>query len=74
MQISLLEYSEKIKKRQKTRKMISQENLYLLVQLISSSEDLAKKLEESYEKKELEKFKKLKEELLKFQKQISQII
>lgn len=50
------------------------EDLSLLAQLIESMNLTAKELEKAFEKKDLEKFKKAKEEILKFQKQISEIL
>jgi len=50
------------------------ENLYLLAQLIKSEEEIAKKLDEFYNKKDTENFQKAKKELIEFQNKITQIL
>ena len=50
------------------------ENASLVAQLIESMQDNVKELEKALDKKNLDKFNKTKEEILKFQKQISELL
>jgi hypothetical protein len=54
--------------------MISSENLLLLSQLVLTLEQLSKKLEEFYLKKDISKYEETKKEILSIQSQISRII
>ncbi len=54
--------------------MIDSEELNLLAQIISFEYDATKKLEEFYNKRDIENFKKTKVEILNFQKQLSDLI
>ena len=50
------------------------EDLNLVAQLIESMDLASKELEKALEKKDAERFKKVKIELLKFQKEISELL
>ena len=50
------------------------EDLTLVAQLIESMDLASRELEKALEKKDTERFKKVKSEILKFQKQISELI
>jgi hypothetical protein len=54
--------------------MVNVQNIYLLAQLINSEEELVRRLEQSYNKKDAETFQSVKNELLNTQKKIAQII
>ena len=54
--------------------MANLEDLNLILQLTESIELAVKKLESSLQKQDIEGFKKAKEGILKFQKQISEIL
>ena len=50
------------------------EELSIVAQLILAQEEAAKKLEEFYDRKDIENFRKTKAELENFQKQLSDIL
>jgi hypothetical protein len=50
------------------------EDMSLLLQLVSSMDLASQELEKAVEKKDAEKFKKVKEEILNFQRQITKLI
>lgn len=54
--------------------MITNENLFLLSQLVLTLEQLGKKLKEFYLKKDIENYEKTKKEILKINSQISKVI
>jgi len=54
--------------------MVSQEDLILLSQLVMTLEQLSKKLEEFYLKKDIQNYEKTKKEILNVQLKISNIL
>ena len=66
MQIPLLEQAEEEK--------MKAEDLTLIAQLVNSMELAYLKLEKAFEKKNVERIREAKEEVLKFQKQINGLI
>ena len=54
--------------------MIDSYDLQILAQLIEALNDSANRLEESYEKKDIEKFNKSKKAFLDFQQKIAEIL
>ena len=51
---------------------MNQRKIELLTQLVSTLNDDLTKLNESYQKKDLEKFKMIKEEMIKIQKKVEE--
>jgi len=70
MQEPLLEQAEK----KEGQKMIKSEDLQVLAQLIHAMEDSINKLEEYYNKKDLEKFNRAKKAVIDFQQKINRIV
>ena len=54
--------------------MIKKEDISFINQLNESLEKAYKKLEEAYEKKDIDEFNKIKKFMIKIQKQISKVI
>ena len=52
---------------------LKKEDIILVAQLLQTQKELAKKLDEEIEKKDFDKAEKIKNEILKIQKRISEI-
>lgn len=63
-----------IEKEKRGGKRMDYEELQILAQLVNAMEESYTKMEQSYLKKDIASFKKAKEAILNFQKQISQLM
>ena len=54
--------------------MISEENIHSLSQIFNALDDSVKKFEEYYKERDIENFKKAKNEILRLQKKASEIL